>query len=76
MDIDQGAAVEHEAPAAEPPEPKRPRTEAEDAQGAVLDAFHAAAANCQADAYLSHLADGFVFLGTDVREREKRRGRR
>mmetsp|Transcript_15097 Transcript_15097/g.45078 ORF Transcript_15097/g.45078 Transcript_15097/m.45078 type:complete len:226 (+) Transcript_15097:218-895(+) len=68
MDIDQGAAA-HEAPPAAAPEPKRPRTEAENQQFAVLDAFHAAAANGRIDAYLSHLADAFVFLGTDPRER-------
>ena len=37
--------------------------------GAALDAFHAAAARGDADAYVALLAADFVFLGTDATER-------
>lgn len=38
----------------------------------TLDAFHAAAARADADAYVALLADDFVFLGTDASERWER----
>lgn len=43
--------------------------EAEDAVAEVLDRFHRAAAEADAETYFSLLADGAVYLGTDAGER-------
>ena len=41
----------------------------EAAVGAVLDAFHTAAATADEDAYFATMTDDFVFVGTDATER-------
>lgn len=41
----------------------------EEAASAVLDDFHAAAAEADFDRYFAHFAEGAVFLGTDASER-------
>ncbi|HWZ85240.1 MAG TPA: nuclear transport factor 2 family protein [Thermoanaerobaculia bacterium] len=42
---------------------------ASDAVGAVLDAWHAAAASANEEKYFSYFAPGAVYLGTDASER-------
>ncbi len=45
------------------------RAAASDAVGEVLDAWHAAAARSDLEAYLGHMSDDAIFLGTDATER-------
>jgi len=60
-------------PALAPAEPVEPPSKHEtrviEQIGATLDAWHAAAARADEDAYFSHFTDDAVFLGTDATER-------
>lgn len=56
-------------PAAAPVEAEAQRAALEQALAARLDAFHAAAARADFEAYFELLADDAVFIGTDASER-------
>ena len=60
-------ALEASSPRPVPVTPDR--EEARRSVGAVLDAFHAAAASADEARYFAHFARGGVFLGTDATER-------